>query len=239
MFWNYQNITGVNPALGLAWVGPEIQAHLTLPTKKAQMDPSSQSILSAGPPWEGFLLSLPASSLPYSTSCLAQLHLSVFTLPHLLSHRKKKGTLSFPTKHHTPLGQCFCQPAASHPVPTVPGLLLSPWAGSTCWGMPTSCMLCWPGPFRERSTHFEGLFWWVPQSLGVPLKYKLPLQTFSQCKRGTGMLRTQPSCPPLPYPSLLSDLYVVITCQTWGRWVTGLRSKLFKAIILGFWKLWS
>lgn len=91
MFWNYQNITGVNPALGLAWVGPEIQAHLTLPTKKAQMDPSSQSILSAGPPWEGFLLSLPASSLPYSTSCLAQLHLSVFTLPHLLSHRKKKG----------------------------------------------------------------------------------------------------------------------------------------------------
>lgn len=108
--------------------------------------------------------------LPYSTSCLAQLHLSVFTLPHLLSHRRKKGTLSFPTKRHTPLGQCFCQPAASHPVPTVPGLLLSPWAGSTCWGMPTSCMLCWPGPFRERSTHFEGLFWWVPQSLGVPLK---------------------------------------------------------------------
>lgn len=121
------------------------------------------------------------SSLPYSASPICR-----------PPDKERKRTLPFPTNHHIPRGQCFCQHTPSRPVPAVPaGFSCTP--GLVCLtnrSMPTSCMPCWALPLRKWSTHFKGLFS-TPQNLGILLKPKLPPQIISQCIRWAGMPRTQ------------------------------------------------
>lgn len=148
---------GVNPAHGLAWMGPELRAHLTLPTKI----PDSSSLPSRTSCWSSL------ERIHTLSSSLFPPLLCLMSSPLALEHFHTSWppfTLSFPTKQHTPIGQCLCQHTPSHPVPTMPaGFSSAPGlVYLTCWGMPTSCTLCWPLPFREWSTHFEELFWGVP-----------------------------------------------------------------------------